>query len=270
MYSQLVHVGLSGGMANYNGDLLDKLYVRKQTNGFISVNASYELMSQVMIRAGLTYARVNGDDLVNSKPNLQRRNLRFESVVAEFSVVAELFLFNLDERRLSPYLFAGLAVFYFNPYTYDASLKKVFLKPLSTEGQGIYPGNNPYSLVQPALPFGGGFRWAVSDNLRIGVELGLRKLFTDHLDDVSGSYPDYNDLLNSRGQQAVDLSYREDEYPGGSPFFPTKDTQRGGSEQKDYYYFTGIHATYRIGGGSGLAPIRIGGKNKLGCPTVVY
>jgi hypothetical protein len=60
---------------------------------------------------------------------------------------------------------------------------------LSTEGQGIYPDKKPYSLWQPTIPFGGGVKFAITENLRIGFEIGLRKLFTDYLDDVSTSYP---------------------------------------------------------------------------------
>jgi hypothetical protein len=33
--AQKVHIGAAGGFANYNGDLLDKLYPKKITNGFI-------------------------------------------------------------------------------------------------------------------------------------------------------------------------------------------------------------------------------------------
>lgn len=57
---------------------------------------------------------------------------------------------------------------------------------------------------------------SLNDNLRIGVEAGLRKLFTDHLDDVSGNYVDEADLLAAKGQLAVDLSYRGDEVAGAA------------------------------------------------------
>jgi hypothetical protein len=164
----------------------------------------------------------------------------------------------------------GLGLFHFNPYAYDSVDNKVFLKPLSTEGQGIYPDKKPYSLWQANIPFGGGVKFAINENLRIGFEIGLRKLFTDYLDDVSTSYPDQNDLLAARGQTAVDFSYRSDEVPGGDPAFPTKQTQRGGAEQKDMYYFTGLNISFRPsfgGGGSGRSR-GFGKKGKYGCPTV--
>ncbi len=268
--AQRVHIGIAGGFANYNGDLLDRLYPKKITNGFIGLTVHYELQDQILLRGSYNFARVNGSDTYSKKPNLQERNLQFESAVSEFAITGEYYLFNLYERRLSPYAFIGLGFFHFDPYSYDTVGRKVFLQPLSTEGQGIYPDKKPYSLWQPVVPFGGGIKFALTENLRIGFELGLRKLFTDYLDDVSTSYPDQNDLLAARGQTAVDFSYRADEYPGGDPNFPAKDTQRGGAEQKDMYYFTGLTISFRpsFGGGGGGRIKGFGKKSKFGCPTV--
>ena len=267
--AQRVFIGAAGGLANYNGDLLDKLYPKKITNGFIGLTVHYELQDQILIRGSYNFARVNGSDTYSEKVELRMRNLQFESAISEFSLVGEYYLFNLYERRFSPYGFVGLGIFHFDPYTLDSTGRKVFLKPLSTEGQGIYPNKKPYSLWQPTIPLGGGVKFAITDNLRIGIEFGLRKTFTDYLDDVSTSYPDYNDLLVARGQTAVDFSYRTDELPGGDTNFPSKETQRGGAAQKDVYYFTGLNITFRpsFGGGGGRNH-SFGRKGKFGCPTV--
>ena len=268
--AQRVFIGVAGGLSNYNGDLLDKLYHNKLTNGFIGLTVHYELQDQILIRGSYNFARVNGSDIYSEKEELRMRNLHFESAISEFSIVGEYYLFNLYERRFSPYAFVGLGIFHFNPYAYDSAGSKVFLKPLSTEGQGIYPDKKTYSLWQPTIPFGGGVKFAISENLRIGFEIGLRKTFTDYLDDVSTSYPDQNDLLAARGQTAVDFSYRSDEVPGGNATFPTKQTQRGGAEQKDMYYFTGINISFRpsFGGGGSSGSRGYGKKGKYGCPTV--
>jgi Domain of unknown function (DUF6089) len=268
--AQRVFIGVAGGLANYNGDLLDKLYPKKITNGFIGFTVHYELQDKILIRGSYNFARVNGSDAYSEKEELRMRNLQFESAVSEFSFVGEYYLFNLYEKRFSPYVFVGLGIFHFDPYTRDSTGRKVFLKPLSTEGQGIYPNKKPYSLWQPTIPFGGGVKFAITDNLRIGIEVGLRKTFTDYLDDVSTSYPDHNDLLAARGQTAVDFSYRTDEIPGGDTNFPTKDTQRGGSTQKDIYYFTGLNIIFRpsFGDGGGGRNHSFGKKGKFGCPTV--
>jgi len=267
--AQRVYIGVAGGLANYSGDLLDKIYPKKITNGFIGISGHYEITDQLLLRSTYSFARVNGSDTYSEKQSLQRRNLQFESPISEFSIGAEYYIFNLYEKRLTPYVFASLAIFHFDPYAYDTLNRKVFLKPLGTEGQGIYPGKKEYSLWQPAIPFGGGIKFAITENLRIGFEIGLRKLFTDYLDDVSTSYPDYNDLLAAKGQTAVDFSYRGDEYPGGTQSFPTKDTQRGSPAQKDNYYFTGINITFKPSFGGGGGSYRgFGKKGKFGCPTV--
>lgn len=268
--AQRVHVGLFSGLAAYNGDLTDKYFPKKVTNGAIGVTVNYELTDQVIIRGGFTYSVVGGADRYSNKPDLVARNLSFETSIAEFSVLGEYYLYNLYDRPFSPYLFAGLAVYHFNPYTFTGNNQKVYLQPLSTEGQGLaaYPDRKPYSLTQLAIPFGGGVKFAITDAWHIGLELGLRKLFTDYLDDVSTTYADPNDLLAAKGQLAVDLSFRGDEVAGGSTAYPSKGAIRGSAKNKDWYYFFGIHLTYRLGSINGL--FGKGGNKKYACPSVPH
>lgn len=270
--SQRFHVGIFGGLANYNGDLTDKYYPSKTTNGAIGITGNYEVTNHFRLRAGYTYAVVGGADRFAKDPEAVARNLSFETTLHEFSVVGELYLFDLGERRFSPYAFGGLAMYKYNPYAYDANLNKVYLKPLSTEGQGMqgYPDKKPYNLTQVAIPFGLGVKYAFNDNLQLAFEIGYRKLFTDYLDDVSGTYADPADLLAQRGQLAVDMSYRGDELPGGNPGYPAKGFGRGGAEFKDAYYFTGLHLTYRLGNGNGGFGGGGGRRNRMGCPANVY
>ncbi|MFL5789461.1 MAG: DUF6089 family protein, partial [Flavisolibacter sp.] len=204
------------------------------------------------------------------KDYLRKRNLSFQSSITELSVVGEFYTFDLSNKRWSPYVFAGLAVFHFNPYAYDKMNNKVFLKPLSTEGEGLqgYPDSKPYSLTQLAIPFGAGVKYAINDNILIGAEVGLRKTFTDYLDDVSSKYADALDLFNAKGQEAVLLSYRGYEVQGGSPAYPEKGAQRGNPNSKDYYYFTGITISFRLNGkGEGFSFTHRPGKKGYGCPA---
>lgn len=277
-YSQSFHVGLFTGLSAYEGDLTERIFPKKVTNGAIGVTLNYELMPQFMLRGGFTYTVVGGADRFSNDPTLRARNLAFETKIAEFSAVGEYYFFDLNEKKFSPYIFGGLAVFHFNPYDFNGSTQKIFLKPLSTEGEGLsaYPDRKPYALTQLAIPFGGGIKYAFTDNLRLGLELGMRKLFTDYLDDVSATYVDPNDLLAAKGQLAVDMSYRGDELPGGNPNYPAKGAQRGRSTRKDWYYFLGLHLTYRLGSGdnSNRSGVFGGGnfkgkkKGGYGCPAV--
>jgi len=268
--AQRTHIGIFGGLSAYNGDLTDRYFPKKETNGAIGLTVNYELRDKIMLRGGLTYTVVGGADRYSAKPDLVLRNLSFETSIVELSALAEYYLNNLYDRRYSPYFFGGLAVFHFNPYAYMGGTK-YHLKPLSTEGQGLegYPDRKSYSLTQLAIPFGGGVKYAINDDIRIGLELGMRKLFTDYLDDVSTSYVDPNDLLAAKGQTAVDISYRGDEVDGGSPAYPAKGGQRGSSKNKDWYYFLGLHVTYRLNSNKGTGLYKGSGKNKrYGCPTV--
>lgn len=260
-----VQIGLFGGISNYLGDMTDKVY--RNSKGAFGVTVGYQILNRVNLRAGFTYGKVNAADSQSKDEFVQLRNLSFQSNISEFSLVAEINTFDMDYKAWSPYIFGGLAVFHFDPYTYDQQNNKVYLKPLSTEGQGIPGYQKPYALTQIALPFGGGVKYNISDKFRVAIEVGLRKLFTDYLDDLSGNYPDFNDMVTNRGQQAVDLSYREDELPFGDPFYPQKGESRGSPKYKDYYYFTGLHLVYTVGGDGSFSSK--GGRNKLyGCPTV--
>jgi hypothetical protein len=264
-----VHLGLFAGTGNYQGDLVDGLFISKLNRFSAGVTGEFELKDHLMLRAGFTFAQIAGNDRYNSKEYLKVRNLSFESNVLELSLVGEYYTFSFENKRWSPYVFGGLALYHFNPYVLTTNNEKIFLQPLSTEGQGLpqYPGIKPYKLTQLAIPFGLGVKFAVNDNIRVGVETGLRKLFTDYLDDISTNYADENDLRTERGDLAAQLAYREDEVPGGNPTYPTKGSQRGSAAQKDWYYLTGVTLSFRLGGGGGS--LFGGGKrSQYGCPKV--
>lgn len=266
-----ISLGLFGGISNYQGDLVNSYYVRKLTKPAVGLTVSYDYSDRFTFTAGFTHARVAGNDRYNTKDYLKLRNLSFESRINELSLMAEYNVFNLYDTKWSPYLFGGLAVYHFDPYARDSAANKVYLKPLSTEGQGLsaYPEVKPYSLTQLAIPFGGGVKFALSDRVQLGLSVGFRKLFTDYLDDVSGNYAAAEDLLAERGQQAVDFAYRGDEVAGGDPLYPAKGAQRGGAREKDWYYFTGLHLRYQLGGGDGSTFAgKMFGRKGLRCPTV--
>jgi len=274
VFAQRFHIGVFGGLAAYNGDLTDKIFPKKVTNGAIGITGNYELTDNIMLRGGFTYSIVGGADRFSDDASLRARNLAFETALSEFSILGEYYLLNLYENRISPYAFVGMAVYHFNPYAYNGTTEKIFLQPLSTEGQGLpgYPEKETYGLTQFAIPFGGGVKFVITENLHVGLEASFRKLFTDYLDDVSTTYADPNDLLAARGQLAVDMSYRGDEV--GNPVYPAKGAGRGGPDHNDTYYFTGLHVTYRINSGYGGGGIFGGGggrrKNSTGCPVNVY
>lgn len=263
--TQNLHAGIFGGISNYQGDVVGRAFVSRFTKPAVGLEATYDLSDQVSIRGGFTWAKIAGDDRYNSKKYLRERNLSFASNIREASLVAIYNIFNSQPLRWTPYVFAGFAVFHFDPYTYDSSHQKIYLKPLSTEGEGLtqYPDRKPYALTQLSIPFGAGIKYAMTDRLDIGIETGIRKTFTDYLDDVSKTYVDAGDLMAARGPKAVELSYRGNEVPGNTAPYPPKGAQRGSNAKKDIYYFTGIHLNYLLGTGDGKK-----GRSKTGCPSV--
>lgn len=265
-FAQKLHADLFGGITTYQGELQGKRFTIDQSNIAVGVGASYDLTEKFIIRSGFTYGVLEGNDKKNTTAkDVALRNLQFKSALTELHLGLEYNLFRLEGKSLTPYLFAGVAAYHFNPYTKDVAGNKVFLKPLSTEGQGLaaYPDRKNYKLTQLALPFGGGIKFKVSDDLQIGLELGLRKLFTDYLDDVSDSYVDENLLRAAKGSQAVQLAFRGDEVNPAATY-PAAGSQRGNPKTKDWYYFSGLRISKLLNSNGG------GGKNKLGCPQVSF
>ena len=267
--AQRWHLNLFGGFTNYQGDLQEKPLTFEQANGGFGAGLKYDLTPHFALRSGLMYGKTSADDKRNTNAVLMERNLNFESRILEGNLMLEYTLFDMEAKRFSPYAFAGVAVYHFNPYSYDTLGSKVYLRPLGTEGQGleIYPDRKPYKLTQMAIPFGGGLKLRVSDNVVIAYEIGLRKLSTDYLDDVSRTYVDENLLLATRGSQAVEMAYRGDELKNGNPAYPEAGAIRGGEKQKDWYYFQGININIGLNLGKGVRT-RVG-RSRVDCPDGV-
>ena len=268
-FAQNLHVNLFGGIATYQGDLQDRRFTLEQSNLALGLGVSYDLSPRLSVRSGFTYGVVEGDDKKNtSVKGNDERNLNFKSAISELHVGLEYNLFNLEGTSITPYVFAGIAGYHFNPYTNDSAGNKVFLQPLSTEGQGLaaYPDRKEYKLTQLSIPFGGGLKFKVSETLQVSLELGLRKLFTDHLDDVSTTYVDQATLFNAKGAKAIELAFRGDELTPGVQY-PVDNTQRGNAKRKDLYYFSGVRLSKSFngsGGGGGRS------RSKTGCPRSVF
>lgn len=261
------HVNLFGGISNYSGDLQNKIFTTDQSYGAFGAGVQYDFTEHLSALSGFNYGHVGASDKFN-KPDLQLRNLSFQSGIFEWNLMGEYNLFDISEKRFTPYGFAGIAVYHFNPFAYDTLGRKVYLKPLSTEGEGLaqYPDRKPYSLTQFAIPFGAGIKLRITDNVTLAYEIGFRKLFTDYLDDVSTTYVDKTILLNAKGPEAVEMAYRGNEVKGGSATYPLDGTERGGAKHKDWYYFSGIRVSIGI---NNLKNTIVNRKGVIDCPKKV-
>ncbi|KIC93750.1 DUF6089 family protein [Flavihumibacter solisilvae] len=265
--AQRWHITGFGGVSNYQGDLQEKRLTTQQSHGSFGLGAQYDFSARFSVRGGFVYGRISGDDKVNNDELLRQRNLNFSSQLLEGNLLAEFRLFDLDEKWFTPYVFAGIGVFGYDPYTFDTAGHKIYLQPLGTEGQGLdaYPDRKLYSRVQVALPFGAGIKFRVTERVTLGYEIGLRKTFTDYLDDLSTTYVDEATLLAGSGAKAVELAFRGDELKDVTLAYPEDGTIRGGDKVKDWYYFQGITIGFRLFNSSGQEG-RIRSGRQLDCP----
>lgn len=235
---------LYAGTSNYRGDLQDQAFLFSQSHLGGGLGLSYRVTDNFYLRTALILGRVSASDKYGKN---QVRNLNFTSNITEGNLEVVYFINPLVAHSFSPYVFTGLSVYHFNPYTYDSTGKKYYLKPLSTEGEGFLPGVKNYNLTQMGIPIGAGVKLSLSDNISVGVEIGIRKLFTDYLDDVSTKYVDESLLLANRGPEAVELAYRGNELKNGILQYPPAGQKRGSPEGKDMYYFTLATLSFRLG-----------------------
>lgn len=235
-------IGLMVGTSSYLGDL-------NPMNPFQNIHLSagalfrYRIHSRTSIRVNFNYGKVSASDSHSKRAEHLQRNLSFESNIIEVGAGVEFnyLPFQLGKRRKywgSAYLFGGIAGFYMNPKTeYKGEL--VELQPLGTEGQGTtLTKKKRYSRFQLAIPLGLGVKFRLGKRVTVGLEAGIRKTFTDYLDDIgSDSYADQSIIATQNGSIAGVLSNKT-----GNPF-----ANRGNSKTKDWYIITGVHLTVNLG-----------------------
>jgi opacity protein-like surface antigen len=259
--------GLYLGGSNYMGEFTKgSMPVWGNTNLAGGLIARYNYGPYLTFKGTAVYGKIEGSDKEFSNDVYRhRRNLSFKSDIVEFSIQGEWNILGYENTRTSygwsPYLFAGISVFRFNPKTqfnyvaglHDPTLQGqdgdwIELQPLGTEGQETTKFNDKrrYSLTQLSVPLGAGVKWQLNDNWAFGIDFGVRKTFTDYIDDVSSIYVDNIIVGGASGPMAVALKDRSLEI--GQPAFENGDP-RGNSKTKDWYMIGGITLTYRILGG---------------------
>lgn len=270
MNAQHLEVGVLVGGANYVGDLSNNssnLYLgetKLAAGAFVRQNFNHLFAA----RLSFNWARISGQDAnVGNDDYVRDRNLSFRSSLLEFGLIGEFNILGYQPyalaRPFSPYLFAGIAGTKFNPKArYQGDW--VELQPLGTEGQGMQGFDSPYKRFAFAIPFGVGVKYALTDQLNLGLELGARPTFTDYLDDVSGDYVAYPQLLAGNGQLAAALGNRTGELGNGEPVVVETGLQRGDDAKKDWYFILGLTVSYNFLD-NGLMGSRRRGARRPGC-----
>lgn len=240
-------IGLTVGISNYYGDLQPKLFPNYGYNPMGGIVYKYFMSPHVGLRVGASYTNLTAADSLSNIPVNVARNLSFTTHLFEVHGALELNFWPVEilKKKATPYIFGGISVFYFNPFAQDDNGNKVFLRPLSTEGEGLpmYPDRKIYSLVNVAFPFGGGFKFFIGKTIMLTAEAGFRYTNTDYLDDVSKSYINLDTLKAYKGVLARQMSFRGDKVAGWSGNYPDYGFQRGDSKSNDWFYYVNITAT---------------------------
>jgi hypothetical protein len=299
-------LGFSVNALNYYGDLAPRPSKISTDISFtkpaLGLSFTHRFGPRYSVIGSFMYGTLKGSDAQSAdQGDLQnglaryKRNLSFRNRIQELTVVAQLDLFEnmatyISRVKWTPYVFAGITVFHHDPKALaPATLldgspnpeagKWVDLHALGTEGQyanlretDVNYGIKPYKLIQPAIPFGLGFRFRVNEVIDLAGELGFRYLFTDYVDDVSQNYVDLG--LFGSNELAKAMSYRSNELtqfagdrvpevstvdgktyyllPGygkelGGANKGDKGNVRGNKNDKDVYMVTTIRVTYILG-----------------------
>lgn len=237
-------LGVLIGGSYYNGDL-NHFVPYKNANLAGGLIYRYNINSRVSFRANLTYGKLEGSDADSKEALYQDRNLSFSTSIYELGAGVELnyFPFQLghDRYKGTAYLLAEIGVFRMNPKAISDDGTEVELQPLGTEGQGSpLSTKSHYNLTQIAIPLGVGAKISLGDAASINFEFGIRKTFTDYIDDVGSSYyVDPTLLAAENGPTSAAMSNRS---LSGSRF-----GKRGNSSTKDWYVFSGMMITFRLG-----------------------
>ena len=204
----------------------------------------FNLNSRLSLRGNFIYGNIKGDDADSKSDLLKNRNLNFTSSIFELSGGIEFsyFPFEIGHSRYkgTAYILTSIGMFHMNPMT-QYNGEKVALQPLGTEGQGTSLSNHKnYGLNQLCIPLGIGAKMTLGKWVCINAEFGLRKTFTDYIDDIhADSYVDPTILAAESGPISADLSNRSVD---GSRY-----GKRGTSSSKDWYVFSGVSVSVKLG-----------------------
>jgi hypothetical protein len=241
-------IGVFLGGSYYIGDLNPLQHFGPQTQPAGGAVFRYTLNPRLAVRANAFFGNIQADDAMSSSPAQQQRNLNFKSKIAELSAQVEFnfldYQIGNERRKFSPYIFLGVAGFKFNPIAVYGNYKYT-LQPMATEGQGMEGGasKKKYKLVQFSIPFGVGLKTNLAKNIGLSVEWGMRKTFTDYLDDVSTVYYDPAKLAAAHGSGAANAS---DQSKGTDSAYGNVGRQRGNPTTKDWYSFAGFVITLKL------------------------
>ncbi len=244
--AQVNELGLTGGAMYYIGDLNPTKHYPRDTKLGGGIVFRHNIKDRFALRIQGLYGTLQAYDSDSGDSLAVVRNLHFRSRLFEFAGIMEVNFFKYrsrekDGRTWTPFLFGGIAYFRADP---KAQLNDTWysLQQLGTEGQGTTARDTEaYKIDQISLPFGAGLKFNFG-RLDMQLEWGLRRTYTDYIDDVSNTYVDNDLLAVENGPLAAAFGDRSglNELPG----YSNADRARGDRNTRDWYSYSGISFTY--------------------------
>lgn len=218
-YGQSYEVGGGLGTSAYSGDILRKIDPGQVgLQGTLFGKRNFDNVWS--LKVGVSMAQLMAADSIQPIDAMASlRNAHVSGRITEFSALMEFnfldFVNHKSEFRFSPYAFFGLG------YSF-------------VQGEGRINASLPvedYGLSTLVIPFGGGVKYILSEQLTLGMELGFRPTTSDYLDKLDSTLP-----ALPRYDTPIDST---------SPAL-SKGLNYGNPNTKDWYYFLGLTLSYTI------------------------
>jgi len=217
-------LGVYAGESYYLGELNQQHFI--PFNLAFGPRLRYNYDQRIGLRASATIGKISGEDSNSSNSFNQDRNFAFTSQLIEGSIVGEFNFFPysaLDAKSYTttPFFFIGMGVTNHNP---KANFNGILISTRNLETEGVSYNKNVL-----VIPMGVGLKMRMN---RFGFELswGIRKTYTDYLDDVSTNYLE-SSSLNSNSQASISNT---------TQYENIDNVKRGDQYTKDWYVFTGL------------------------------
>ena len=243
-YKENTEIGAIGGVSYYLGDLNKKHFFQVSPATGLVIRKNID--RRFSYKAEALYIGLRSDERESNDTIAKDRGLHFKSSVLELSGQLEFnFLPYQTGNPLytwTPFVYTGVSLFHFNPKAENVSGEWVALQPLGTEGQETtqFPDRKSYSLIQFAIPIGGGVKIAINKSFNIILEYGARKTFSDYVDDVSTTF-----VGGGNTSFPIEMSQEAQYFSDPLSTHEAKE-DRGDPNKKDWYSFAGITLSFKL------------------------
>ena len=217
--AQSYEIGGGIGTAVYSGDIIRKIDTGQSgLQGTLFGKRNFDNVWS--LKVGVNLAELMAADSIRPIDALASlRQGHFKGRVTELSTIMEFnfldYVNHKSEFRFSPYAFFGIGYAFVN-------------------AEGRMNAGSPvqeYRTSSLVIPFGGGLKFLVTNQLNLGLELSFRPTTSDELDQLSSTLPPLP---------------RYDSPLGPDPKALPQSLNFGNPNSKDWYYFLGLNISYTL------------------------